>query len=382
MRQQARAALGVGGLLLLAACGPGPGTTDSGAPSTGAPVTSSAPDRTVRAADPAPSAQTSSSPSSDTASATTVDPSREITLAVVGDIMLDRWVVERIDDEGTRAVLDGVRDELTSADLTIGNLETPIGDGGTRADKRFAFLSDPSTVDVLTDGGFDLVSLANNHILDYGVTDMQSTQALLDDAGIRHVGVGRDEAQAHRPTVLEVGGLRLAFLSYLNIPVERSGFDASTWTAGPDTPGLAWGDPDRVAEDVEAARSGADHVIVLLHSGWEKTETLSPEQQALGHAALDAGATAVLGSHPHRLQSYTKQDGQFVAWSLGNFVFDYPTGTPETDSAILRLTLDAEEVTDVDWVPVSIVRGFPVVLDPATDGAAAMRAIERLEATP
>lgn len=368
-------------MLLLAACGPGPRIPATGDGSTDTSVTSSGPDRSVRTTEPLPTTQ-GAPRGSDAASATSVAPPQEITLAVVGDIMMDRGVGERIDAEGTRGVLDSVRDELTSADLTIGNLETPIGEQGTRAAKRFAFLSDPATVEVLTDGGFDLVTLANNHILDYGVTGMQSTQTLLDDAGIRHVGVGRNEAQAHRPTTLEVGGMRLAFLAYLNMPVERSGFDAGTWTAGADTPGVAWGEPDRVASDVAAARADADHVIVLLHSGWEKTETLSPEQQDLGNAALDAGASAVLGSHPHRLQSWTEQDGRLVAWSLGNFVFDYPTGTPETDSAILHLKLDAEGVTEVDWTPVSIIRGFPVALDPATDGAAAMEAIDDLGATP
>jgi len=304
-----------------------------------------------------------------------------VEIAFVGDIMLDRNVGARIDRDGPRAVLKSVRGVLREADLTVGNLETPLGTTGTRAPKRFTFLSDPETVEVLTDGGFDLVSLANNHILDYGPTALRSTTDILDQAGIAHVGVGENSRQAHAPTTIEVGGQRIAFLAYLNMPVERSGFDSRSWTAGPDSPGVAWGEPDRVAEDVTAASARADQVIVLLHSGWEKTETLSPEQQALGRAALRAGATAVVGAHPHRLQAHGYADRSFVAWSLGNFVFDYPDGTPETASAVLHLTLEVSGVNEARWTPVRIVNGYPRAQDPDTDGAQIMQTIERLAVT-
>lgn len=299
-----------------------------------------------------------------------LDPDTRVRLAVVGDIMLSRAVGERMDEEGTEAVLAGVREQLHDADLAVGNLESPLCADGTPAPKRFMLKADPVGLEVLADGSFDVLALANNHILDYGPECMNSTIDLLDEAGIGHVGAGNTIDEAREPLVVEAKGMRLAFLSYLQMPVERNGFDSQTWTATADSPGLPWGTPEVIAEDVKAAAALADHVIVLLHSGWEKTEVLSPEQQANGEAALEAGATAVLGAHPHRLQAFHENDGQFIAWSMGNFVFDYPDGTPESDSAILHLTLGPEGVTDHEWTPVLIQGGFPEVLDPE-EGAGA-----------
>lgn len=313
--------------------------------------------------------------------APTLDPDTEVSLAVVGDIMLSRAVGERMDSDGTEAVLAGVREQLRDADLTIGNLESPLCEGGTPAPKRFTLKADPVGLEVLEDGSFDVLSLANNHILDYGSECMDSTIELLDDAGIDHVGAGASIDEAREPLIVESKGMRIAFLSYVQMPVERSGFDSRTWTATTDSPGLPWATPEVITEDVEAATSQADHVIVLLHSGWEKTETLSPEQQAAGEAALEAGATAVLGAHPHRLQAHHDEDGSFVAWSMGNFVFDYPDGTPESDSAILHLTLGPEGVTKHEWTPIIIQDGFPKALDPDEgDGARILATLDRMSA--
>lgn len=301
----------------------------------------------------------------------TLDPGTEVRLAVVGDIMLARKVGDRIQSEGTGAVLAGVREELHDADLTIGNLESPLCSGGTPAPKGYPFQAAPSTVDVLTDGSFDLVSLANNHILDFGAECMDSTTRLLQEAGIAHSGVGRTIDEAREPVLLERHGMRIAFLSYLQMPVEQGGFDAQTWTATATSPGLAWADPGVIREDVTAAAPEADHVIVLLHSGFESTEHLSPEQQAAGNAALEAGATAVLGSHPHQLQAaHDRGDGSFVAWSLGNFVFDYPTGASESDSAVLHLTLGPDGVREASWSPVLIQDGFPLAVSPSQEAGA------------
>ena len=307
-----------------------------------------------------------------------LDPGTEVRLAVVGDIMLSRAVGERMEQDGTEAVLAGVRDQLHDADLTVGNLESPLCTDGTPAPKRFLLKADPVGLEVLQDGSFDVLSLANNHILDYGPECMRSTIERLDGAGIGHVGAGNTLKEAGEPLFVESNGMRIAFLSYLQMPVERSGFDSRTWTATEDSPGLPWGTPEAITEDVEAATPEADHVIVLLHSGWEKTETLSPEQQANGEAALASGATAVLGAHPHRLQAHHEEDGQFVAWSMGNFVFDYPDGTPESDSAVLHLTIDPEGVKAHEWTPVLIQGGFPVAVEP--DGAGE-RILDHLDRT-
>ncbi len=323
--------------------------------------------------------------SRDAAGATSSNaPGTEVTVAAVGDIMLDRKVEYWMSVRGRDAVLAQAREELRSADVTVGNLETPLGSQETPIAKNFSFLSDPGTVDVLTDGGFDLVNLANNHILDQGVTGLRSTQRILSEADIKYVGVGNNESQARQPQILEVNGQRLAFLGYFQIAPENSDIDYTTWIAGPSHPGVAWANPDQVGQDVSEAKADADHVLVMLHAGRELGSTqLTTGQQAAGQAALDAGATAVLGAHPHVLQSWEWTTGnQFVAWSLGNFIFDFPNGTPQTDSAILQLTLDANGVNDASWTPVKIIDSFPHVQDPATDGARIQETIDSLETAP
>lgn len=310
-------------------------------------------------------------------------PVDDVTLAVVGDMMFDRRVETTIDSRGQDAVMAEVRDHLRGADLAVGNLETPLGIGGERAGKRFAFLSDPSSTDILLDGGFDLVTLANNHILDYGVTAMNSTERALDDAGIAHVGVGANATAARKPVIVEVGGQRIAFLGYFQLAARNSDIDYTTWIAGPQKAGVAWGYPDVIAEDVQQARREADHVIVLLHSGRELGSIeLTDDQQAAGNAALAAGATAVLGHHPHVLQGWERSDDQFVAWSLGNFVFDFPNGTPQTDSAILNLTLDGDGVKDFSWTPVRIVDTFPQIVNPLVSGQPIMDTLDDLRIGP
>lgn len=134
-----------------------------------------------------------------------------------------------------------------------------------------------------------------------------------------------------------------------------------------------------MSEDVAQASTEVDHVIVLLHSGTENTPQLNATQQSVGQAALDAGAVAVLGAHPHQLQGWERRDDQFVAWSLGNFVFDFVNDSPGSTSAILKLTLDEQGVGDVNWTPVEIVDGFPQTIDSASDRAAAAKAIAALE---
>lgn len=245
--------------------------------------------------------------------------------------------------------------------------------------KTYAFLAPPDSVEVLLDGGIDVVSLANNHILDYGPVAMRSTQEALDGAGIVHMGVGEDRAEAHEAAVVEVDGMRLAFLSYMDTRVEYGGFLAESWTAGADTPGVAWAESHEIAADVAAVADQVDHVVVLLHSGRENTSHVNDDQRAHAEAAFDAGATLVLGHHPHVLQGYQLAEGQLVAYSLGNFVFDAAT-TETTESVILHVGLDHAGVTEIEWTPVQLVNGFPQALDP--DEGYGREILQRFEALP
>lgn len=323
-------------------------------------------------------------PASSTA-VTTTAPSApahpQVTLAVVGDLMLGRTVGDRILADGPRAPLEAVQPLLAGADLTIGTLETAIGTAGTPEAKAYTFQAPPESIATLAYGGFDVLTLANNHSLDFGEAGLAETVDLLDDAGIAHVGAGVDAGAAHAPAVLERAGLSLAFLAYADVPDEYAGYPMSDWAAGDSSPGIAWADPEQISADVAGLTSEHDHVVVLLHSGTEGSDQVDDAQRRAADAALDAGATLVLGSHPHVLQAIEQDDGRLVAWSLGNFVFDGFEGYYEqrgVESVVLSITLDETGVTSFEPTPVRLVDGFPRPMD-AAEGE---RLLERLASLP
>jgi poly-gamma-glutamate capsule biosynthesis protein CapA/YwtB (metallophosphatase superfamily) len=308
----------------------------------------------------------------------TVSDSPTVTLAAVGDLMMARSIGRALQRSPADTPLADVADALRAADVTVGNLECALGVAGRPAAKSYTFRGPPTAANALRDAGFDVVTLANNHSLDYGEAAQAETLALLDAAGIAHVGSGHDEAAAYAPAFIEARGLRLAFLGYVNVPVEFNGFDTARWRAVGGRPGLAWAEPARIAADVAAARAQADLVIVLLHAGYEGRAAPNAVQRANAYAAIDAGAALVLGAHPHVLQGVEQYHGGWIVYSLGNFVFDGFTGV-SNESAILFVTLSRDGVEALAWTPVVIRNGRP---HPATGSTAAAirQRIERLSA--
>ena len=283
----------------------------------------------------------------------------EVTLMAVGDLMLARTIGERVVTDGPQSIFAGVQPVLGSADLLVGNLECAITDRGQpEPGKSYTFAAPPLAADSLSSAGFDVLSLANNHALDYGFEGLAETQRHLNDRGIAFVGVGENEAAAHRPLIVERNGLRLAFLAYVDVLVEDGGFDTRRWVAAADSPGMAWAHPDRIRSDAIAARAEADVVIVLLHFGYEgRTEPVASQQKA-AWAAIEGGAALVLGSHPHVLQKTERYQNGLIVYSLGNFVFD-SFGFPANYSAIFSATIDRDGLRDYDWFSIVVEDGLP-----------------------
>jgi poly-gamma-glutamate capsule biosynthesis protein CapA/YwtB (metallophosphatase superfamily) len=207
-------------------------------------------------------------------------------------------------------------------------------------------------------GGVTAVTLANNHSLDFGREGLLETLALLDEHRIEHVGAGVDQDEAHRPLIIERNGVRVAVLSYVLPFNSKAGWNTREWEAKADLPGVAIGRPSQVDEAISAARHAADVVIVVVHSGGEFRPRPKRNQIGMARAALDAGATLVIGHGPHNLQGYVRKGKTMVAYSIGNFVFDDYTG-PQNDTAILDVTLSAEGIEKVAWIPVEIEDGVP-----------------------
>jgi poly-gamma-glutamate synthesis protein (capsule biosynthesis protein) len=276
----------------------------------------------------------------------------------VGDLMLGRTIGDRILQNGPHAVFAEVESVLQPADILIGNLECGISDVGAPQLKGYTFRAPPEAASALADAGFDLVGLANNHTLDYGIDGLADMMARLRENGIASAGAGIDAEAARAPVILVRNGVRVAILSYVNVPQERTGFDTRSWAADILTPGVAWAEPAVITADVQAARALADVVIVMLHVGLEGQPAVLPLQTELGHAAVDAGAALVLMTHSHVLESVERYNGGLIAYSLGNFVFD-GFGLPANYSAIFRATLGLHGVESYDWVPVVVSYGLP-----------------------
>ncbi len=253
---------------------------------------------------------------------------------------------------------------LRAADIAIANLECAISTRGTPEPKEYTFRADPTSVRGLAGAGVDVVSVANNHSLDFGVDAFLDTLRHLRRGGIEPVGGGRDLDSARRPVIRTVGGLRAAFLAYSDI--RPSGFDAT-----PSKPGAA---PARaeLAADVRRARRSADLVVVYFHWGTELAQTPDGRQRTFAAVALEAGAAVVLGAHPHVLQPLERRGRRVVAWSLGNFVFA-ANSAGTTATGVLTLGLDARGVRWTELVPAKIDGVRPVL-----DEQRAQRTLRRL----
>jgi len=242
-----------------------------------------------------------------------------ITVAAVGDMIFDRKVKSLIQTTNDEEPLEEVASQLAAADIAVGNLESPLSDGGTRkADKDVTFRGHSDGVKGLALAGFDFLSLANNHVLDYGPAALADTIALLDSHGIGHTGAGMNKQEAWEPAVREVNGTAVAFLSFSHIL--PAGFIATSEKAG-----LAQGrlNMDEVEEAIRAADARYDYVLVSFHWGVEYKDHCNADQVADGRRAVDAGADMVLSHHPHVIQCIERYRNAIIAYSLGDFVFDH-----------------------------------------------------------
>jgi poly-gamma-glutamate capsule biosynthesis protein CapA/YwtB (metallophosphatase superfamily) len=286
------------------------------------------------------------------------DGSGTVRLMAVGDLMLAQTIGRRIKQNGVLAPWLKVKPYFDQADLVVANLECVISDRGEKWPKTFTFRAPIAAANSLAAAGIDAVTVANNHAVDYGFDAFGDTLSYLDAAGVGHFGGGASLDQARAPLILESNGLHIAFLGYVLPFSGKPNFNTRQWAATDTHSGLAIGTPDVVTADVIAARQVADIVIVMVHGGIEYSFRPNKAQKRFDGAAFAAGATLVIGAHPHVLQGYVLEEHQAIAYSEGNFVFDYFSGA-ENDTAILDVTLDAAGVESLSWIPVEIHNGFP-----------------------
>ena len=293
-----------------------------------------------------------------------------ISVAATGDVMLSGGVEYFLKKRGVDYPFKNVNKILTSADIATCNLEAPFTINGAKFKKKFNFKIDPRYAVSIKNAGFDIVNLANNHILDYGKEGLVSTLAVLDSLRIEHTGAGLNREKAERPAVIKVNNKTVGFLSYsLTYPSEFWAEQKKCGTAYPSF--------NRVKKSIQSLKKECDFVIVQYHWGGELQTNPKSYQKWYAHASIDAGADAVIGHHPHVLQGIEIYKGRLIAYSLGNFVFgSYSRKVKE--SVILKIWFDKKGTLLSEVVPIS-VNNYKVMFCPVVQyNAEKLKTIETL----
>ena len=275
----------------------------------------------------------------------TAEPKENVTLLFAGDLFLTDILQEKYDKNGASAAAAPELLSVTrSADIFMLNQEFPFGTTGEAVeDKEYTFRVDPKYVSLLPELGVDVVTLANNHMLDFGRGPLKETLAALDGAGILHVGAGQNLEEAKALKIVEAGGRVIGFLGATRVIPEHS------WTASRSNSGLfTTYDPTKLLGEIQAAKQQFDYVVVYVHWGIERNTEPEEYQKSLARQYIDAGADAVIGAHSHVLQGIEYYQGKPIFYSLGNFIF--ANRTYETMMAELTITDDGTEVRVIPCV--------------------------------
>lgn len=289
-----------------------------------------------------------------------------VTLIATGDILLARYVELRMRQLNDYTYpFQKIADFLKSADITFGNLETPLLPGRNVPKDSMTFRGDLKGVQGLIFAGYDVLSIANNHTMNYQIPGLTSTLQTLKEAGILASGGGKDQDTAYTPVIIEAKGKKIAFYSYIDSSIPP-GFHGE---AKDGKPGIARMDIEAVKNDVKNALEnlGADFVVVSMHAGkeykWEPTKF----QKDFAHAAIDAGASAVIGTHPHVIEPVEYYGNGIIFYSLGNFVFDQFFSEDVQNGLITKITFPEEsgEKITAELFPVRIEKGQPRLMEGA-----------------
>jgi len=232
---------------------------------------------------------------------------------------------------------------FSKMDVVMVNCESAITRSKNSVDKQFNFKMDPALTSVFSESGIDIVTLANNHVYDYGPEGLSDTLAALDVAGVSHVGAGMNLKEAREPVIMNIKGKRVAFLAYGNYsPAKRN------------KPGVAYRYARHVRKDIrKAKKEGADIIVVNFHWGIELASEPQESDRELAYMSIDNGADVVVGHHPHVLQPIEIYKGKVIAFSLGNFVFGGNSKRPR-DSMLLHVKVNNENTVSYREINIRI----------------------------
>lgn len=280
-------------------------------------------------------------------------------MTFVGDILL-AGQAGRIIQETDRIEypFEKVVSVLSRADITFGNLECALtGNIVTRnvrqgPNKWFCFKTPPKMGKALVYGGFDIVTLANNHSMNGGERGLKDTIETLNELAIEYIGAGQNYEEAHELKITEAKGFKIGFLGYSDL-----GYASATKTK----PGIAKVSLD-ILNEITEAKNRVDILIISLHWGIEGSTEPTERQRKLAQQIIDAGADLIIGHHPHVLQPIEKYKGKLIAYSLGNFVFDNPRLIC-CKTIILWVEIDKDKKISYKKIPCRIKNAQPVLVE-------------------
>jgi poly-gamma-glutamate capsule biosynthesis protein CapA/YwtB (metallophosphatase superfamily)/outer membrane protein assembly factor BamB len=267
----------------------------------------------------------------------------EVILVFLGDVAPGRSMEAQLARYGPSYPWAELGPLLWDADLAVANLECVLTTRGAPLDKSYLIRAHPRWGQTLLDAGLDLVTLSNNHALDFGYAGLDETLSTVQALGIATIGAGPSQPVAHRPALFNLRGVRVALLGYA----------AARWNGSADVPAtdrLAWAETAAVQADVRAIRDQVDLVVVLLHAGTEYAATPSSDQKAFARAAIQAGADLVVGHHPHVTQTVERAERGLVVYSLGDALFDIPRQAA-MQGDLLRIHATREGITQAELWP-------------------------------
>ena len=285
-----------------------------------------------------------------------------VTIAFAGDASFEG--AEGVLMADPPALLQAIAPVLGAADVSVVNLEAALGTVGAPEPKSFAFQVPAEALVALSAAGADVVTMANNHGMDFGPEGLAESLRIEADTGFPVIGIGADADAAYAPWITEVRGQRIGVIAANDV------FDSNLvgrWTATPEQAGVASAEEahqERLAEEVRRTRPLVDTLAVYLHYGVEKQTCPNARQVELAQLLTRAGADIVVGSHAHRLQGMGYMGDQFVAYGLSNFVFKAPS-EPGRRSGVLTVAATGRRIDDHRWDPAVLTNTLPVPLQGA-----------------
>lgn len=282
--------------------------------------------------------------------------SADTTLIFTGDVLFANAFKSNYDAGGIGKVIEPkLLEELQNADILMVNEEFPFSNRGTAmADKQFTFRCDPKYVTALTEMGVDIVSLANNHTLDYGREALSDTFQVLDGAGILYAGAGETAERAYELQIIERNGRKFGFLAASRVvPV-------ADWKVEVQAPGMLTAyDDTKLVELIQNAQTECDFLSVMIHWGVEYDEYPQDYQTKIAEDCFAAGADVVIGAHTHCLQGISYIEGKPVFYSLGNFVF----GQSINQTMAVKVVVSGQGTVSYELIPAYAQSGTTMKMD-------------------